>query len=105
MKKAYCTRTDGNYDCDACYLADYKHHRDCTGQDIPIDLKTCDRCGRVVDDDAYSQVQNYRGYKVIAYYCDNCRQLLTSIGAGEYTAMQDRADDRGDNTPDCKEDF
>lgn len=70
--------------------------------------RKCERCGCHVSGDAYHQTEraNFCGQtvKVVAYYCDSCRQLLTQIGAGEYTAMQERAGDRPDNTPYTKED-
>lgn len=64
----------------------------------------CERCGTHVSKTAYHQTEKGPWGKVTAYYCDSCRQLLTSIGAGEYTAMQERADERPDNTPYTKED-
>lgn len=56
----------------------------------------CDRCGCTVDTrQAYSQQQwtwwGGRKVQVIAYYCDDCRQLLSSIGAGEITDLEHRA--------------
>jgi hypothetical protein len=66
--------------------------------------RKCERCGEHVGHDAYRQTENSRYGKVTTYYCDSCRQLLTQIGAGEHTAMQDRASDRPDNTPYTKED-
>jgi hypothetical protein len=69
---------------------------------------TCERCGCHVDPSAYHQTEtaNFGGQsvKVAAYYCNSCRQLLTQIGAGEYTAMQERANETPDNTPQTKED-
>lgn len=70
--------------------------------------RKCERCGCHVSGDAYYQTEraNFCGQtvKVVAYYCDSCHQLLTQIGAGEHTAMQERAGDRPDNTPYTKED-
>lgn len=70
--------------------------------------RKCEQCGKHVDANAYHQTeQSYlcgQTMKVVAYYCDSCRQLLTQIGAGEYTAMRERAEDRPDNTPYTKED-
>jgi len=69
----------------------------------------CERCGRQIDSrTAYKQEEtDYIGaskVKVIAYYCDHCRQLLNNIGAGEYTALEERASADQDNTPYYKED-
>lgn len=56
----------------------------------------CERCRMHVDGrTAYSQQEWTRfggqRVKVAAYYCDACKALLQAIGAGEYTAMQERA--------------
>jgi Zn finger protein HypA/HybF involved in hydrogenase expression len=52
----------------------------------------CTRCGKAIDTrNTYSQIENWQGKKVISHYCDGCKTLLTTIGQGEYTAMQDRA--------------
>ena len=69
----------------------------------------CERCGAAIDTrTAYHQQErmSFGGgtVKVAAYYCDHCRQLLTMIGKGEHTPMQERATDRPDNTPTYKED-
>ena len=64
----------------------------------------CERCGADVRPDGYHQTEHSQYGKIIAYYCSSCRQLLTQIGAGEHTAMQERAGDRPDNTPQTKED-
>jgi hypothetical protein len=66
--------------------------------------RKCERCGCHVSGDAYHQTERSPWGPVTAYYCDSCRQLLTQIGAGEHTAMQERAGDRPDNTPYTKED-
>jgi hypothetical protein len=66
---------------------------------------SCERCGRMIDTrTAYSQIERYNGARVIAHYCDDCRQILTTVGDGEYTAMQDRAVSDDDNTLYHKED-
>ena len=69
----------------------------------------CERCGRQIDSrTAYRQQEtDYLGaskIKVTAYYCEHCRQLLNNIGAGEYTALEERASADQDNTPYYKED-
>ena len=69
----------------------------------------CERCGAALDTrKAYHQQERMAWggstIKVSAYYCDHCRQLLTMIGKGEHTPMQERATDRPDNTPTYKED-
>lgn len=56
----------------------------------------CERCGQVIDRaTAYTQQEwtrlNGRRVRVNAYYCDDCRQLLTSVGDGETTDMDHRA--------------
>ena len=66
--------------------------------------RKCERCGEHVSKTAYRQTERSPWGPVTAYYCDSCRQLLTQIGAGEHTALQDRASDRPDNTPYTKED-
>jgi len=50
----------------------------------------CDRCGDAVSDNAYSQTERGRLGPVTAYYCDACRNVLQAVGAGEYTAMDER---------------
>jgi len=70
------------------------------GHDIrasqPI-VRHCDRCGAVVPETAYHQQEwtRFGGQKVrvTAWYCEGCRQVLQSIGQGEYSAMQERAND------------
>jgi len=42
---------------------------------------------------------------VAAYYCHDCHTLLTAIGKGEHTPMQDRTEERPDNTPHYKTDI
>ena len=69
----------------------------------------CERCGTDIDTrKAYHQQEPMswggKTIKATAYYCDHCRQLLTMIGKGECTPMQERATDRPDNTPTYKED-
>ena len=69
----------------------------------------CERCGATIDTrKAYHQQERMswggKTISVTAYYCHDCRALLTQIGAGERTAMQDRATERPDNTPTTKQD-
>ncbi len=56
--------------------------------------RKCERCGCHVSGDAYHQTETAgfcgRPVKVVAYYCDSCRRLLSEIGAGEYTDLQHR---------------
>jgi len=70
----------------------------------------CDRCGAHVDtDSAYHQEEWARlgvsKVKVRAYYCDPCARLLRAIGAGERTAMQERAARVPSYEPETKADF
>ena len=70
---------------------------------------TCERCGTAIDTRKVYHQQERMSFggstvKVAAYYCNHCRQLLTEIGKGEYTPMQERATERPDNTPNYKED-
>ena len=67
----------------------------------------CEKCHSAVVDmrTAYGQVENYRGGKVKAYYCDGCRQLLMTIGAGEFTAMEERAAQKDGTEEYTKSDF
>jgi hypothetical protein len=69
----------------------------------------CERCGTAIDTRKTYHQQERMSFgggtvKVAAYYCNHCRQLLTEIGKGEYTPMQERATDIPDNTPTYKED-
>jgi hypothetical protein len=69
----------------------------------------CERCGTAIDTRAAYHQQERISFggstvKVAAYYCDHCRQLLTEIGRGEHTPMQERVTERPDNTPTYKED-
>jgi len=69
----------------------------------------CERCGAKIDTrKAYRQREHGRlggsVVPVIAYYCDDCRNVLHAVGAGEYTAMQERAAEMPDMTPATKED-
>jgi len=69
----------------------------------------CERCGDAIDTrKAYYQQERMswggKTVPVTAYYCNHCRQLLTMIGKGEHTQMQERATERPDNTPNYKED-
>ncbi len=54
----------------------------------------CDRCKCVVTPTAYSQQQWTRlsgsKIRITAYYCDSCKTLLSTIGAGEHSALEDR---------------
>ena len=66
----------------------------------------CERCGKEVDGKtAYSQQEWYRGVRVSAYYCDSCHRLLSAIGAGEHTALQERATERHSVEPETKQDY
>jgi len=65
-------------------------------------LRTETRCGRCKEqidgNTAYQQDERARfGGRVVivtAHYCESCRSLLQSIGAGEYTDMQARASEQ-----------
>jgi Zn finger protein HypA/HybF involved in hydrogenase expression len=55
----------------------------------------CERCGKHLDSrKAFSQLEwsyfNSHRVQVKTYYCDSCKQLLSAIGAGEHTALEDR---------------
>lgn len=69
----------------------------------------CDRChATIARATAYHQ-QEWAAWgagqvRVTAYYCAACHSLLTQIGAGDVTAMDDRAAGRPDNTPYTKQD-
>jgi len=70
----------------------------------------CERCGQMVDTRvAYHQMERGwfggREVKVKAYYCKDCYQVLSAVGAGERTALEDRATEAPDNTPETKSDF
>jgi hypothetical protein len=64
----------------------------------------CERCGvKVNGKTAYSQKEwaNFCGKRVqvTACYCNSCRQLLTTIGAGEVTPMEERATEKPSHEP------
>jgi hypothetical protein len=59
----------------------------------------CERCGEKVNGKtAYSQKEwAYFGGKrvqVTACYCNSCKQVLTTVGAGEVTPMEERATEK-----------
>jgi len=62
--------------------------------DKPIkQVNRCGRCGEVIDPTtAYSQIERMQGVRVKTYYCNDCHKLLGSIGAGEYTVLEERRD-------------
>ena len=71
--------------------------------------RRCERCGVQIDTrTAYHQMEWTRfggkRIQVNAYYCNDCKQLLTSIGQGEYTDMQARANEKPSYEPYTKED-
>lgn len=54
-------------------------------------ITICDRCGIKIDErTAYGQKEG----KFTSYYCNNCKKLLQTIGRGEYSAIEERADVR-----------
>lgn len=68
----------------------------------------CERCGDSLDTrKAYKQKEwSFLGGKrvqVTACYCDSCRKLLTTIGAGEVTPMEERASEKPSYEPAYKE--
>ncbi len=68
----------------------------------------CDRCGAIVSGAAYQQQEwtrfgNQR-VKVTARYCQGCANTMRTIGAGEYTAMEERANETPSYEPTYKED-
>ncbi len=70
----------------------------------------CHRCGDQIDTrKAYSQKEwtRFSGSKVraITYYCDSCSNILTQIGAGERTEMEERAGYVPSYEPTTKEDY
>jgi hypothetical protein len=42
--------------------------------------------------------------RVLAHYCADCHGLLSRIGQGEYTALQERAERKHSTEPYTKED-
>ena len=47
----------------------------------------CNRCGKKLDSrNAYSQKEG----RFLSHYCDKCVTLLSSIGRGEFSAMEER---------------
>lgn len=66
----------------------------------------CGRCRKQIDGNtAYSQQEWFGKTKVVAFYCDSCHALLSAIGAGEFTELQERASARHSHGPYTKEDF
>ncbi|HKT87775.1 MAG TPA: hypothetical protein VJQ59_05035 [Candidatus Sulfotelmatobacter sp.] len=66
----------------------------------------CERCRKQIDGNtAYSQQEWFGKMKVVAFYCDSCRTLLSAIGAGEFTELQERSTARHSTEPYTKEDF
>lgn len=66
----------------------------------------CERCNKQIDGNtAYSQQEWSNKLKVIAFYCEPCRALLSAVGAGEFTALEERASVRYSHEPYTKEDF
>ena len=64
----------------------------------------CERCNDSLDSrKAYKQKEwAYFGGKLVqvtACYCDSCRKLLTTIGAGEVTPMEERASEKPSYEP------
>lgn len=58
-------------------------------------FEKCERCGKPVDiRTGYHQTEKTRfggkAVEVEAYYCNDCAQLLSQIGAGEFTALDER---------------
>jgi len=69
----------------------------------------CDRCGVKVDSRAvYSQLEKTRfGGKIVpvkAHYCKACHGVLSAVGAGEHTALDERAADIPSFEPTTKTD-
>lgn len=65
----------------------------------------CERCYASIDGNtAYHQREWSQGMQVTAFYCESCRTLLSAIGAGECTALQERASSRGCTEPQTKQD-
>lgn len=72
-------------------------------------LTICERCGKQIDKrSSYRQPEwiNFGGKKVrvVAHYCDSCKQLLQSIGVGEYTDLKARANTISNYEPYTKKD-
>lgn len=70
----------------------------------------CDRCHAEVDGDVAYKQQEWTSWagkrvRVTAYYCQACAGTLRAIGAGERSAMEERASSRPDMTPEHKEDY
>lgn len=66
----------------------------------------CERCGKKIDGNtAYHQKEWYMGQRCETYYCDDCHGLLSQIGIGEHTELEERAASRPSREPYTKEDF
>jgi len=75
----------------------YAEHKSAAEAKLAAEIvaaRKCNRCGKHVEVTAYSQDEpvSFGGSRVMVatYYCDDCRRLLQTVGAGEYTAMDER---------------
>jgi len=51
----------------------------------------CDGCRAEMPRTGYWQWEGSQWGLAKAYYCETCRRVLGAVGAGEYTALQERA--------------
>lgn len=66
----------------------------------------CERCGKRIDGNtAYSQQEWVGKHKARAFYCEPCRALLSAIGQGESTDLEERSRARPRYEPYTKEDI
>ena len=81
-------------------------HRQAYLAEIAARPAHCEKCGVELSRSAYHQQEHARFggqlVAVTAYYCDACHRLLASIGTGEQTDLQGRAEYRPSHEPDYK---
>lgn len=86
-----------------------EHHAETDAEIEEIKAKAlencrCERCGvKVNGKTAYSQKEwaffGGKRVQVNTCYCDSCRRVLTTVGAGEATPMQERATEKPSYEP------
>jgi tRNA A37 N6-isopentenylltransferase MiaA len=72
-------------------------------------ITQCNRCGKTLDTrTAKNQMEWFRAgalkARVPTYYCNDCYNLLSQIGAGEYTELDERAGRKPSYEPEYKGD-
>jgi len=81
-----------------------------TSAGVEQHLVPCENCGIEIDGRTAKHQTEWMWFgkkkiKVISYYCSACYALLTNIGKGERTPMQDAAMDLSGDEPYGKNDY